>query len=169
MCRPLLLLDIDGVISLFGFDPQRPPAGRFVLVDGTVHFLSATAAELVGGLAESFELAWCSGWEERADAFLPSALGLPRGLAHLTFGGPGGGDAPAPRHWKLAARHWKLAAIERFAAPERPLAWIDDAHDDSCRRWASRRAAPTMLVATEPSVGLTAVHARTLHDWAAAL
>ena len=28
LCQPLLLLDIDGVISLFGFDARRPPPGR---------------------------------------------------------------------------------------------------------------------------------------------
>jgi hypothetical protein len=32
MNRPLLLIDIDGVISLFGFDPGLPPPGRFVSV-----------------------------------------------------------------------------------------------------------------------------------------
>jgi hypothetical protein len=37
MQRPLLLLDIDGVISLFGFDSTDPPPGRFLLVDGVVH------------------------------------------------------------------------------------------------------------------------------------
>ena len=41
--RPILLIDIDGVISLFGFDPADPPAGRFQLVDGIAHYLSAAA------------------------------------------------------------------------------------------------------------------------------
>jgi hypothetical protein len=159
MYRPLLLLDVDGVISLFGFAPSRPPAGRFLLVDGTVHFLSATAAELIVGLSDAFELVWCSGWEDRADAHLPMALGLPAGLPHLSFDDPGPG----------AARHWKLAAIDRYAGTRRPLAWIDDAHDDSCRAWAAARAAPTELVATEPAVGLTAAHAARLMRWAEAL
>ena len=43
MDKPLLLVDVDGVISLFGFDPARRPDGRFELVDGIAHFLSATA------------------------------------------------------------------------------------------------------------------------------
>ena len=41
--RPILLIDVDGVISLFGFDPASPPAGRFQLVDGIAHYLSAAA------------------------------------------------------------------------------------------------------------------------------
>ena len=56
MDPPLLLIDIDGVISLFGFDAAQPPPGRFLLVDGIPHFLSADAADLIGGLQEHFEL-----------------------------------------------------------------------------------------------------------------
>ena len=110
--------------------PANPPPGRFLLVDGIPHFLSAGAAQLVSGLQEHFELVWCSGWEEKADEYLPLALGLPGGLAHLTFA-----EADRP-----AARHWKLPAIDLYAGPERPLAWIDDAFDDSCHQWA--RSAP---------------------------
>jgi len=60
MCQPLLLLDIDGVISLFGFDARRPGGGRYQLVGGLPHFLSTNAADLVAELATSFELVWCS-------------------------------------------------------------------------------------------------------------
>jgi hypothetical protein len=75
MARPLLLIDIDGVISLFGFDHRSPPEGRFVSVDGIVHLLSSAAGEHLLELSEAFELAWCSGWEEKADEHLPFALG----------------------------------------------------------------------------------------------
>jgi hypothetical protein len=159
MRRPLLLLDIDGVISLFGFDPRRPPPGRLLLVDGTPHYLSATAARLINGLTADFALVWCSGWEERADEHLPAALGLPAGLAHLSF------EAPDPR----GERHWKLDAIERHAGGERPVAWVDDTFDASCHSWAASRRGPTLLVATEPAVGLTADHAARLRAWAAEL
>src|SRR6185437_11010106 len=43
--RPLLLIDVDGVISLFGFDHAAPPAGRYQLVDGITHFLSVRVGE----------------------------------------------------------------------------------------------------------------------------
>ena len=154
--RPLLLIDIDGVISLFGFDAAHRPPGRFILVDGIPHFLSAGAADLLGGLHELFELIWCSGWEEKADEYLPFALGLPAGLAHLTFAPPA----------DVGARHWKLASIDRYAGPERPLAWIDDDFDDSCHAWALARPGPTELVATDPAVGLTVEHTERLGAWA---
>jgi hypothetical protein len=157
--RPLLLIDIDGVISLFGFDATQPPPGRFLLVDGIPHFLSAGAGELLTDLHRDFELVWCSGWEEKADAHLPYALGLPAGLPHLTFAA-----APGPR-----ARHWKLESIDRFAGPQRPLGWIDDDFDDSCHRWAADRPGPTHLVVTDPAIGLTPEHTKRLRAWAGGL
>ena len=157
MNRPLLLIDIDGVISLFGFDRAKPPPGTFITVDGIPHFLSTGAGERLLALRETFELAWCSGWEEKADEYLPFALGLPAGLPHVSLAGDDHG------------RHWKLAAIDRFAGADRPLAWIDDGHDLSCEQWAAARPAPTLLVTTDPAIGLTAARARTLSDWARAL
>jgi hypothetical protein len=152
------MIDIDGVISLFGFDPRRRPPGRFVIVDGVVHFFSHDVAERLLDLARLFDLVWCSGWEEKADEYLPHALGLPAGLPHLIFPGPAAGGG----------RHWKLAAIDGYAGPDRPLAWIDDAHDDTCRAWAQSRAGATLLIATEPSVGLTGAQAQELSSWARA-
>lgn len=159
MCCPLLLLDVDGVLSLFGFDPLRPPSGRFVSVDGIAHLLSPDAAAQVLALAGAYELAWCTGWEEKADEHLPYALGLPAGLPHLVFG----------REPGEPGRHWKLDAIEAHAGPRRALAWVDDAHDPSCHAWAAARAAPTLLLTTDPAVGLTAEHTAQLMAWAQGL
>ncbi|HEY2161985.1 MAG TPA: HAD domain-containing protein [Solirubrobacteraceae bacterium] len=156
MNQPLLLIDVDGVISLFGFDPARRPEGRFEVVDGIAHFLSATAGEHLRRLCEEFEPAWCTGWEEKANEYLPHALGLPGPYPHISF------DGATP----IADRHWKLAAIDAYAGPDRPLAWIDDAHDARCEAWASARRGPTLLVSTEPPVGLTEEHVDLLLEWA---
>jgi hypothetical protein len=156
MNKPILMVDIDGVISLFGFDPVRPPAGRFELVDGVAHFLSATAGEHLRRLAGTFELVWCTGWEEKANEYLPRALGLPGPLPHLTF----------QRAVGRANAHWKLAAIDAFASAGTPLAWIDDAHDETCDRWAIARSGRTLLVSTEPAIGLTDRHVAELFAWA---
>ena len=54
MSRPLLAIDVDGVISLFGFD--EPPArdqASFQLIDGMVHCISLTAGERLPGWASS--------------------------------------------------------------------------------------------------------------------
>ena len=160
MCpKPLLLVDVDGVISLFGFPSDERPAGDWLLVDGLPHCLSSAAAENLLLLAREFELAWCTGWEEKANEYLPRALGLPGPLPYLSFErNPGRGHG-----------HWKLDAIDAYAGPDRPLAWIDDALDDACEAWASARSGPTLLVPTLPHEGLVAHHVTTLQAWAAGL
>jgi hypothetical protein len=157
--NPLLLVDVDGVISLFGFPPTQRPAGRFELVDGIGHFLSATAGEHLLELAARYELVWCTGWEEKANDYLPRALGLPGPLPYLSFDHKPAGGRP----------HWKLAAIDAYAGADQPLAWIDDAHDSESRAWARERAGPTLLVDTEPAIGMTAAHVRRLKAWADAV
>jgi hypothetical protein len=151
---PLLLIDVDGVVSLFGFDQTEPPEGRFTFVDGLPHYLSGGAGARLTRLDATFECVWCTGWEDRADEHLPYLLGVPRGWPHLTF-------AQEP----LPDAHWKLSAIEAYSGPDRPVAWIDDAHDDDCHAWAERRPGPTLLIATDPAVGITDEHVETLLRW----
>ncbi len=156
--RPLLLVDIDGVISLFGGSLAEKD-GSFHSIDGMFHFLSAAAAAHLLELAGEFELAWCSGWEEKADEHLPHLLGLPRGVPHLRF----------ERSVGRSNAHWKLAAIDAYAGPARALAWIDDALSDACHEWAGARQAPTLLVQTDPAEGLTEREAALLRSWARSL
>lgn len=156
--KPVLFVDVDGVISLFGFPPDAVPPGRFVMVEGIAHFLSASAGEHLRRLAGRFEPVWCTGWEERANDHLPHALGLAGPYPCLSF----------ERNPGRARAHWKLGAIEAYAGT-RPLAWIDDAHDEGCRAWAAERPAPTLLVTTAPAVGMTGAEVTQLLRWAAQL
>ncbi len=159
--NPLLLVDIDGVLSLFGFPVHDPPDGSWHSIDGIPHFLSAAAARNLLALVSLFELVWCSGWEEKADEYLPHLLGLPRGLPHLSFEhGAGAGQS--------LHGHWKLAAIDIYAGA-RPLAWVNDCLDDACHAWAQKRAAPTLLVRTSPELGITEREVGRLRAWARAL
>jgi hypothetical protein len=161
--RPLLLVDVDGVISLFGFPLHARPPGRFEMVDGIAHLLSASAGEHLRLLADAFEPVWCTGWEEKANEYLPGALGLDGPWPYLSFeraAGPG----------VSTQGHWKLNAINAWCGT-RPLAWIDDAHGPACEAWAAEREAggtPTLLVTTEPAVGLTEREVERLLAWASA-
>ncbi len=166
------MVDIDGVISLFGrsgadigggIDPYTRPAGIFQAIDGIPHFLSSAAATHLLTLAEDFDLVWCSGWEEKAEEYLPHLLGLPAGLPFLRFARMTG--PPPARAGSSLGGHWKLDAIDAYAGT-RPLAWIDDAFDESCHVWAAARSAPTLLVETEPAAGLTSREAELLAAWA---
>jgi hypothetical protein len=165
--KPLLLVDVDGVISLWGFPSDRRPDGTYCTVDGVPHFLSKEAARHLLDLAGRFDLVWCTGWEEKANEYLPHALGLPGPLPYLEF------DEHESRAHLLepghtTPGHWKLAAIDAYA-DGRPAAWIDDAFNEACEAWAASRAAPTLLVPTEPATGLSAAHAERLRAWAESL
>jgi HAD domain in Swiss Army Knife RNA repair proteins len=174
--KPLLMVDIDGVVSLFGFRPDAAPEGTMRWIDGIPHFLSAAAARHLLTLGGVFELVWCSGWEERANEHLPHLLGLPGELPFLSFQRAGdetgavagaGAGAEAEAGAKSTRGHWKLDAIAAFAG-SRPLAWIDDCIDAACHAWAAARTAPTLLVQTSPERGLTDAETAQLLRWASA-
>jgi len=68
----------------------------------------------------------------------------------------------------FGSSHWKVDAIGDYAG-DRPAAWVDDNLNEECFFWAKVRKAPTLLVETEPSVGLTDEHVDQLLDWATSL
>jgi hypothetical protein len=151
--KPILAIDIDGVISLFGFDEGEQPPGEFHLVDGLPHFISRPAGERISRLLDTYEGVWASGWEDRANDHLPRILGVPE-LPFLTFDGRA----------RFGSSHWKLEALDEYGG-DRPMAWIDDNLDRSCRKWAKKRDAPTLLVPTESEHGLEEAHVEALLRW----
>jgi hypothetical protein len=158
---PILAVDIDGVISLFGFDQALHPGqgdpssapGEYHLIDGMLHCIALETGPRLNRLAESYDLVWASGWEARANDHLPGILGLPQ-LPYLRFDGRA----------RFGTAHWKLEALGEYAG-SRALAWIDDSLDSSCFDWADARSAPTLLVPTESDVGLLDLHVEALERW----
>lgn len=154
MSRPILAVDVDGVISLFGFDEPPPLSeAKFELVDGMVHCISLAAGERLKRLALIYDLVWATGWEQKANDYLPNILGLPE-LPHLKFDGAA----------RFGSAHWKLGPLDEYGRG-RPLAWIDDSFDESCYEWARNRSEPTLLVPTEPQLGLEEVQVEALIAW----
>lgn len=156
--EPVLLVDVDGVISTWDWPESTPPPGVWTLLDGTLHHLSSRAAETLRGLEGQFACVWCTGWEERANEHLPGLVGLGP-WPYLSFDRAMGGAR--------SFGHWKLAAIDLWAGPDRPVAWVDDAFTAPCEAWAAARPGPTLLVATEPGTGMTEEHGARLRAWAA--
>lgn len=156
--KPILAVDVDGVISLFGFEepPDRNQA-RFQLIDGMVHCISTAAGERLRRLSDTYDLVWATGWEDRANDMLAPMLGLPE-LPYLSFDGAA----------RFGSAHWKLGPLDEYAG-DRALAWIDDSFDHSCYEWARGRSAPTLLVPTESPRGLEEAHAEALAAWAEGL
>jgi hypothetical protein len=157
--RPILFLDVDGVISLFGFPSSDPPPGSFHFVDGVMHCINESCGPRLTRLSERYELVWATGWEEKANEYLPYLLRLevPE-LPVLSFDGRA----------VFGSAHWKVAAIDEYARG-RPAAWVDDFLDEECERWAAERDEPTLLVRTESHIGLTDELMVALIDWADSL
>ena len=154
--RPVLAVDVDGVISLFGFDhPIEQAPCKFQLIDGMAHCISLEVGERLRQLVPHYELVWATGWEERANEYLLHLLGL-SALPVVRFG----------NNAKFGSAHWKLGPIGEYAAGRR-LAWIDDSLDESCHQWARDRPEPTLLVPTVPTEGLQDADVQTLIGWAA--
>jgi hypothetical protein len=153
--KPILFVDVDGVISLFGFAPSASELpGRFHWIDGVAHCIPDVAGDHLNRLAERFELVWATGWEEKANEYLPFILGVPE-LPCLVFQGRA----------VFGSAHWKVDAIAEYAA-DRPAAWIDDNLDATCHEWASSRGVPTLLVETRSPTGMTEEHVDNLLAWA---
>ena len=153
--RPILFIDVDGVLSLYGFERGQKPPGTFHMVDGILHCIGSSCGGLMARLAPHFELVWATGWEEKANEYLVRLLELEGELPTLTFDGRA----------RFGTAHWKVEAIDEYAG-DRPAAWIDDSLDEACRAWAERRDAPTLLVQTEPATGIEEEHVELLLSWA---
>jgi hypothetical protein len=155
--RPILAVDIDGVLSLFGYDEPPEEAGpRLELIDGALHCVATASGDRLRRLAQHYDPVWATGWESGA-AHISRLLDLPRWPA-LDFRGAA----------RFGSADWKLAPLQRCAGA-RPLAWIDDSFDEACYAWARERREPTLLVDIEPDKGLQDVQVEALLGWARSL
>jgi hypothetical protein len=152
---PVLFVDVDGVISLFGFEPSGSPPGTFHSIDGILHCIGSDAGARLARLAGKYELVWATGWEEKANEYLVHILDLPGDLPVLTFEGRA----------VFGSSHWKLDAIDDYARG-RAAAWIDDNLDERAERWAARRQESTLLVLADSALGITDEHVELLLRWA---
>jgi len=155
--KPVLFVDVDGVLSLFGFPVNAELPGHFHWIDGIAHCIPPESGPRLVRLVDRFELVWATGWEEKANEYLPRILDLPFGeLPCLTFDGRA----------RFGSSHWKVDRIDGYAG-NRPAAWIDDNLDEECVTWAERRTAPTLLIETDPPMGITDDHVDELLTWVA--
>ena len=103
-------------------------------------------------LGEVFEIAWATGWGDHANRILAPHFGLPEYPVVVV---PSTRFDPAD----------KVPAVAAYAG-ERPAAWVDDIVTPEARAWAARRAAPTLLLAVDPAVGLVRSQVDELLEWA---
>ncbi|WP_441248663.1 HAD domain-containing protein [Kitasatospora sp. McL0602] len=155
MPKPLLFLDVDGVLN-----PDTPDDHfeTHTLLDWPVH-LSPRHGDWLRELAGPYKLCWATTWEEDANRHIAPLLGLPR-LPVVRFAGyvPGPDDPRLPVLDIIRAAKW--APLLRYAEG-RPFAWVDDLIPGSLRRrslWRRDR----LLLRTDPAHGLQRHHVERL-------
>lgn len=154
MTKPLLFVDIDGVLNPYsGPCPEGYEEHALFPEDDEPVRLCPEHGAWLHELAAAFDLMWGSSWTAEDRALLGTVLDLPPFLGAVTL--PTGQFDPAQ----------KVPAVE-LAAAGRPLAWIDDLLAPEAWSWAASRPAPTLLIPIDPGYGLTWQHVRQLLRWA---
>jgi hypothetical protein len=151
--KPLLLLDVDGVLIPYAATEQPMGFEQHLLLNEQV-WLAPQHGTWLRPLCDRFELVWATGWEHDANRLLAPILGLPP-LPVIEF----------PRD--ADGRFAKLPTITRFTSG-RPLVWIDDELTPAAHSWAASRMPPARLIDVDPAIGLTeeivALIATFMHD-----
>lgn len=146
--RPLLLLDVDGVLVVVpGLSDDVGSDPALTLPPG--------AGEWFAQLAEAFDIVWATTWIDMANRVVAPRLGLPP-LPAIAFRL----DARAPTS--------KLRSVIDSVG-DRPCAWLDDDLHEDADTWAAGREVPTLLIHVEGGTGLTRRHVDRLLGWAAML
>lgn len=155
--RPLVLLDVDGVLNLGRFSTSRQRSrakGRDGWYNGRVNgnpyedriFLNRRWGRMLLPLAEKAELAWATTWMAEANWYIGPLLGLPE----LRY-------APAPYGSK---------AVHAVAFTEgRPWAWLDDTAEELDMASALSRGRPHLPVLVDRATGLTQEHVDRVAEW----
>lgn len=157
--RPLLLVDVDGVLNPFG--RPKPDFRRYTCaIDGetyTVHLNPRHGAMLMDlALRTKAELVWATTWEDAANEWIAPRIGLPR-LPVIQVAQ----DKPSE-----VGEMFKTPHVADYVAG-RPFVWFDDCifNEDEDYLRGHQGVGEFLLIQVAPRAGLTSNHLATALEW----
>ena len=159
--RPLLLLDVDGVLAPIG-RPQDETLGDWHrLPPGPTWLPHAVVGELKALVAtDLWEPMWLTSWQEEA-LLVGEALGLPAWPAH--------GKGSTPRWYEVegGSDWWKERVVRSYLEVGRAVVWCEDGIPWQADPHLSQHYEDMLLpVAPDPGVGLTPGDFLRIRRWA---
>lgn len=109
--KPLVLLDVDGVLNWWSDGEVREPMG--LRKEGQVWF-PEWMPQLVQDLVSRCEVVWCTAWRHVANDIIAPLMGI---------------DPLPVIDAEGAGAEWKLGAVVEFLAgrdPAQPVVWVED-------------------------------------------
>jgi hypothetical protein len=140
LTKPLLLLDVDGVLIPYAAQEHPAHFRSYTLLDEPV-WLAPCHGTWLQPLCDLFHIVWATGWEHDANRLIAPILMLPA-FPVIEF----------PRD--AAGRFNKFAIIAQIV-PNHPFVWIDDELPAQAHLWAAQRPIPTLLIDVDPAQGLS--------------
>jgi hypothetical protein len=161
--KPLLLIDVDGVLNPFGF--WEPLPNEFVkysikVNDGrtfSVH-LNAEHGKRLLDLSDRFELTWCTTWVHEANEKIGPKIGLPE-LPVVEWNN-------VQPQWAIGDLCWKTLDVIDYTV-ERPFVWLDgDIGEADVDYIGYKRGDNNFALAkTDAFVGLEDMHFESIERW----
>lgn len=155
MPKPVMFLDVDGVLNAFRKSPWAEVTKTRVYPEGYEHgFLIQTSPLLGQRLLElEADIHWLTTWKDEANVHISPLVGFPD-------------DLPVVEWERRFSEGWSITGKGRAVRtwqeenPDHPFIWIDDEHASGVTDHGHY-----LIVGPEPGTGLTPEEITTIEDW----